>query len=563
MGHGRWLSWSGFAALAVLAAFLRFQQIDIQWVTDDEWHAIHKVLSGTDYGEIALAVGGADFSIPQTLAYKWLAEHGGINEIGMRLPMLVAGLALVIAGGAWGWRHFGVAAGLGFMSLLAISPLLTYHSRVARPYAITVLLAWGALLALARWRREGRSGQGKATRWIWIYAATAVMACWLHMAVAPFVLIPLAALVGVDTWAAWRGRSLAPLRASILPGLGVATAVALLAGLPMWLHRDAMASRMGQDLPMLDTYAGVWFSWLGGDAPWLALACLPLAVLGGIEWWRCRADVLGLALVGIAATLALIYLGRPALVHAPMVFARYLLPAVPLLLLCITLGALRVLRSAGKGVVAGFALLPAVMLAHGPGMEMLVRPNNFTLHWWHQLDYRVAHNPVRAVFSTLPVSPFWQRLAALPPGSVHLAVAGRALPSFTQTDARWQGMHRQLLWNAQITAYCAAAPVLGEAMPDSGFRLENAVSLADLDSLRRARIDYVVFNLGPREGDVKEILVRFFGRALSVDENHAVAVAMSAIPPQPCIERFAREHGAAAYEDEDVVVFQMPGTGEK
>jgi hypothetical protein len=208
----------------------------------------------------------------------------------------------------------------------------------------------------------------------------------------------------------------------------------------------------------------------------------------------------------------------------------------------------------------GLALLGlvAAMAVNGPNREMLVRPNNFTLDSWYHLDYRERKNPVRAVFAALPASPFWQRLASLPPGSVRLAVGGRALPSFTQTDARWQTLHRQQVWNAQLAGYCAATPVLGEAAPDSGIRLDNVVSLADPEALRLAEMDYLVFNLGPQSSEVVKVLSLFIGHGLSAEEGRAVAEMRA--PIRPCIERFAREHGAAAYEDEDVVVFALkPG----
>ncbi|GHT82828.1 hypothetical protein AGMMS49543_08500 [Betaproteobacteria bacterium] len=527
-----WWQWLIVAVVVALAVFLRFQQIDAQWLTDDEWHAVHKALSGATYGDIALAVAEADFSIPQTLAYKWLAAHGGLDELGMRLPMLVAGLVLVLGGGRWAWRNFGATVGLGFMGLLAISPALVYFSRNARPYGLTVVLSWGALLALARWRN------GHGVRWAWTYALAAVLACWLHMAVAPFVLAPLALIAGLDAWQAWRERRRAVMGGSWALGFGVALAVLLLAGLPMLLNTQALALRMGSDVPSLATWIGVWFVWLGTGSRVLVVLCLALALVGAGELYRRRPDVFRLALAGGLAALAAVYLSRPAWVHNPVTFGRYLLPVAPLLLLCVALGTGRVLaypghpsrlRTLAPGLM--FIALGGALLVNGPSFEIITRPNNFSLHSWYQFDYRVRHNPMRTRFMALPEPPFWRQLAALPPRSVRVAVAGHALESYTLSDVRWQPIHRQQLWSAQLNGYCGGWH-WGEAAPESGVRLKNAVSLADPASLRHAAIDYVVFNRW-REGEMPDLA--------------------------SCIERFAREHGAAEYEDEYVVAFRLTG----
>jgi hypothetical protein len=525
----RWAAW--VAAIAACGLFLRCQQLDIQWLTDDEWHVVHKVASGATYGELALSVGEADFSIPQALAYKWLAERGGIGEFAMRLPTLVAGLALMVGGAWWAWRNFGVAPGLGFMSLLAISPTLVYYSRNARPYGLTMTLSWGALLALLHWRETGR------TRWACVYAAAAVLASWLHAAVAPFVAAPLAVIALRDALTAWRARRWAPMVASWPLGAAVAVAILALAGLPMLLNHETLAMRMGKDLPRLSTYAGVCFIWLGTRSGALVALCMALAAWGALEMRRRRPDVLAMAAAGTAATVAAVYWSRPAWVHNAVTFARYLLPLAPLLLLCVALGAVAALRRVAgwetrprrAATILGFGAMVAALFFSGPGPELLARPNNFFLHSWHQFDYRHSLNPVRSAFLALPESPFWRRLGESPPGSLRLAVGGHELESYTIAAVRWQAIHRQRVWNAQLAGYCGSGPHWGEVDPVRGFHLENAVSLADPVSLRRTGIDYIVFDLAFPSG-------RTAG----------------------CVERLARDYGAPAYTDDFVVAFRLP-----
>ena len=89
--------WLALLTLALLAGvFLRWYQLDTQILLDDEWHAINKLLRA-DAHDIATHFGFADYSIPLTLYFRFLYLHGGLTEWGMRLPMLLAGIGLLLA----------------------------------------------------------------------------------------------------------------------------------------------------------------------------------------------------------------------------------------------------------------------------------------------------------------------------------------------------------------------------------------------------------------------------------------------------------------------------------
>lgn len=510
-----------------LGAYLRLQQIELQWLTDDEWHAVHKILSGATYLEIARSVGGADFSIPQTLAYKWLAGHVGIDELGMRLPMLAGGILLVAGAAWWVWRVFGAWAALYCTTLLAISPLLIAFSRTARPYALTVLLACITVLALAEWRRAPRGGV------LWLAGLGAFFACWLHMAVAPFVVVPIAALVVENCWQAWRQRRWCLSVPLLAMAAAVAVGVGLAAVLPMLLSRGALASRMGADLPTLETYLGVWSIWFGVSSNGLALALLVPACVGAVECWRRRPDVMVLFGLGLTCAMVGIYASRPAWVHNPLTFGRYLLPVLPFLLLWVALGGLRLGGALGwpGARLAVLGVLAAVLFVNAPTRDLLMRPNNFTLNYWYQFDYRPEYNPVRRLFEAFPESPFWRRLGEFEPQSKRIAVAGHGLESYSQLDVRWQPIHRQIVLNGQRMGLCDPPPYWGEVPEGSGFELRNAVSLASVAAMRAASLDYVVFKRNTSGMNVPDI--------------------------EPCIARFREIHGVPAYEDAFLVAFDM------
>src|SRR5690606_26096974 len=70
--------------------------------------------------------------------------------------------------------------------LLALSPILIYFSRTARPYALTVLLAFAALMIFFLWFRERKRYQAV------LYILFATLCAWLQpitltILVAPFV----------------------------------------------------------------------------------------------------------------------------------------------------------------------------------------------------------------------------------------------------------------------------------------------------------------------------------------------------------------------------------------
>ncbi len=132
-------------AAFVVGALLRLDQVLAQVLLDDEWHLVHQI---TYYPptHMVTTFGGADYSIPLALL-DWVAmQQFALSEFTLRLPMIVAGLltVIVLPMGLRG-RLEGRVIAL-FALLLALSPFLISYSRIARPYALTLLavyLAYG------------------------------------------------------------------------------------------------------------------------------------------------------------------------------------------------------------------------------------------------------------------------------------------------------------------------------------------------------------------------------------------------------------------------------------
>ena len=66
--------------------------------------------------------------------------------------------------------------------------MLVYYSKTARPYALTCLLTFVAIVAFQRWWL----GEAATRRWGATYIAATVLAGWLHPITLPFTLLPFA-----------------------------------------------------------------------------------------------------------------------------------------------------------------------------------------------------------------------------------------------------------------------------------------------------------------------------------------------------------------------------------
>ena len=502
------------------------QQIGIQWLTDDEWHAIDRIQATDGYAALVKTFGYADYSIPLALLYRLLATTVGLNELAMRLPMLVCGLLTIVLGGLWVWRRLGPRTAVAFTFYLAVSPLLVSYSRNARPYAITLLLAGVAIIALARWDAT-RSARTAA-----VYGLATWSAVWLHLTSGPLLLAPLVWVFCKDTRRAFAHGDWRRVRSSLALGVALAAALAVVIAPPLLLDPQALGGKIGQHTVDLDTLIGALHIVAGSASPLVVVGMGALALVGAGAMWRALKPEITLALVGLATTLALLLATRPMWLNHAVVLVRYVLPVVPLALLAAACGAVRVFDAiANRSLRAAFAVVAtAGTLVGSPHAELLRRPNNFTLHSYYQFDYRNSPNGTREYVDRIPTSPYWATLGRLPPDTLRIAIAGHGFESYYIGDVRWQPIHRQRLFNAQLSMYCTP-PLPGEALPGSGIRLANAVTLAEPGWMDRAHIDLLAW---------KKL-------------NRYTAPAYADLAP--CLGRMRLQFGVPVYEDDELVVF--------
>lgn len=480
------------AVSLLVGAFLRIWQLGSQVLVDDEWHAIHKLLHA-GMADIATHFGGADYCIPLTLYLRALYDLGVLSEWPMRLPMLLAGLLLLLA--PLLMRRLSLPTRAVWAGLLATSPVLIYLSRTARPYALTCLLTGMAVLALERWWHAGQHRD----RWAWLYALCTVLAAWLHLmtlafTVAPFLWFGVAAL-----WRWARGGSHRPVLR--LWWLGIATLLPMLALLlpPLVTDWDALSSKAGLGHM---SWASGWRTLMmafGTASTGLMLVLLGLSILGGWRLWRQRGNWVLYLLFVAAVGVVLILSSEPNWIQHPGVLMRYALPVLPLLLL---------LQAEGcRGLVAWCArpalvLLPAVVLlvllfASGPLPFRLYWPNQFTGHARYQFDSDPAYTRDEVGFRIDHIPAFYRRLATLPAGSLTLGEGPWRLESYYNPLPWYQKLDRQKRKIVMTVPLCSQHE-WGEYRPSrTGIDLRQFVHLQDILAGRDHGIDILVLHRKP------------------------------------------------------------------
>jgi len=525
-------------AAVLVGAWLRLDQIAMQVLIDDEWHAVHQIIERTPR-EMFFDFGYADYSIPLGILDWYQAQVWGVSELTLRWPMIACGLATLVVLPLYVAPRLGWPVASLFALLIAVSPLLVIFTRMARPYAITLLLGWVAHGAYQRYAASERGGLLAGAT----YAVCAALATWLHPVIGPFVAAPL--LWGL--FALRRVRRDARRRASLRWLTLTAATGALAAAVvlpPLLTHPMALASKGGLDIPDAQTLAGVWYAWVGTPATSVVIACMTLAVLGAGAVWRAvpaaRTGVLGLIL-----TFALVAASGPMWSHLPVTISRYLLPFVPLLLLAVAAGTWRVATQIAvppthsrHALALAVGVLPvALLLLDSPLAPLLRRPNSQTQHLVNYIDFRPDKNPYVPQFAAIPLSPFWASLASRPPQSVRIAAAPFYFESYDWDAPRWERLGRQTVLPGYLTGLCVPRRS-GELPRDSRFRFANAVHLADASDLATKAIDYVVWQ--------KPYRLNVAGHIESIGTDTAL-----------CENVLRERFGPPQYEDSHIIVFPV------
>ncbi len=537
------LAWLVLLAFALIAGtFLRTYQLDIQILLDDEWHAINKLLRATDARDIATHFGLADYSIPLTLYYRFLYLHGGLSDWGMRLPMLLAGIGLLLAAPWLTRTTVSLPVRSVWVALMALSPLMIYHTRTARPYAITTFLCFIAIFAFRAWSLQ------RAGRWRWaaLYVVATFLAGWLHLialsfALAPFLFYGMVALRD-SLQATARLEGLRRLRDLVVLGICVALPLAAVLLPPLSTDAASLAAKAGTDSATLHSIYRTLLLCFGISSPWLLAAFIALCAFGVHNLWRRERDLVAylgfVVMIGAAAIIA----SKAAWLQHQLNFARYIQPVVPFLLLAMAEGVVAVLayqRSAVVQAAAAALALVGVYFA-GPVSGYLYNPNQFMTDQYFQFDYDRAYNPYFTVLPQGPVPDFYRQLGQRAPRSLTLIETPWSLETNHDPQPLYQAAHRQYIKIALTTPECGISDYGNYPESAAGMKLGRFVHLSALLRGETAGGDYLVVHL----------------RAWPESDQ----------PPSGwpdlglCLPQIEQHFGTPTYLDEDIEVFALTPT---
>jgi len=529
--------WLALAALAFVAGvWLRVYQLRTQTLIDDEWHAVRMLIHSDAIG-IVTHFGYADHCIPLTLYYRWLYDIGALSEWQMHLPLLLAGIALMLLAPYLLRRWTPASVRAVWLGLLAISPVLVYLSRTARPYALSCLFAFVAIVAFRIWwRREGSRGYAL------IYAVAAVAAAWLHLlsivfTLWPFVWYGVPALRDALRRSTRAGGVAAFLRIARL-AVPTVLGLALVLVPPLLSDWRAMAAKAGADAITGDTLYRSLLMMFGISNAWLCVALAILLALGIWRLWLRERDFAGYIVSMIVVGLGVVALSRPAWVQHQQTFVRYVLPVVPFVLLFVAEGLVFVVATLRMHAFAAAAATIAIaaLAAAGPLSNYYYDPNQFMGHELFQFDYDAKANPYSTRLELGPVPTFFRDLASRPPGSITLIETPARLISHYLPDPWYQKIHRQNV------KYALAAPVCGGEADEfpytaTGTRFRRIGKLADILDGASWGADYLVLRL------------------------HPWSVPPGLDMPWPdmaaCTQRVSARLGDPVYRDEQIVVFSL------
>ena len=539
------VAWQVAASIAGAAGvFLRLYQLRGQMLIDDEWHSVRKLL-GSDIANIATHFGYADYCIPLTLYYRWLFDHGWLDEWQMHLPLLLAGIAATFVAPWMLRRELPASLRTIWIGLLAISPSLIYFSRTARPYALITLLAPMAIIAFRNWQRDPAAWR----RWLPLYVGATAMAGWLHLlslvfTLWPFVFYGVAALRDCRRQVT-RGKGLRNLAALVALGVCTILPLVLLLAPPLLHDWASMRAKAGRaSMTMESFYDAVSMQFGVGNA----LLCAALTALwfwGVIRVWQRDREFAALVLGASMAGAVVIYFAHPAWIQHAQVLVRYASPVLPFLLLFLAAGVGDLCERVPEmfsPALAGAGI--AALATLGPLPEWLYRPNQFMGHGVYQFSYSPSKNPYVTQLELGPIPAFFLEIAQRPPASVTLIETPRRAESNFMPDPWYQKIHRQNV------KYALAGPICGAGTWDivestRGAPFRNLVSLDDVLAGAHHGGDYLVMNLIP----------------WTLPSGAAFPWHVDWPDMQTCVAKVEARIGVPIFRDEAIVVFALDQTG--
>ncbi|MDO6746805.1 hypothetical protein [Gilvimarinus sp. 1_MG-2023] len=485
------------AAFACAAVWFRLWQLPLQLIADDEWHALHKLTASDAWG-IFTSFGHADHSIPVTLYYYGISLFTPLTEGILRAPMVAVGLATPIVIPLLCGRFLSRQEQILLFLLLALSPILIYYTRTARPYAISTFLTGIAVIVFYLWTI--RPSVGKAV----VYLLCCSLSAWMQPVTLTFLLTPFL-FYGIKSLYLWGKRGHHRLFWLLLAlGLSQLAALALLLGPPIYYNIHEITGKTGSDSPTVTSLIDTFRLLLGSASNFYGALALAATIFGVYTLWQRNREVT--LYIGLCIALPFIVIANSgaAWIQHPLVSARYGLPALLFLGIFLATGIAQATRIMHRQLFTPLVVATAAAIYFAGPLPRIYAPdiNQFTNHMVYQADYRWEENYYNVELDNRPISEFYQTLGSGKPKEVNIVIA----PWFLEWHwDRWyidQAVHQQQITAGFLDGFCGSR-FYGEYPPENQqIALKNIVHISALATKsHHSKHDYLIYHKNASRGD--------------------------------------------------------------
>lgn len=396
----------GISAILLLLAgmYLRLFHIQGQFLLGDEWHALTAAKTHT-LPELVLMYFKNATSIPMNAYCRILFVTVGWNELLIRLPSIMSGLAALVALPLLIRKISNNSTAIIFLFFLSLSPFHIFYSRFARPYSTFVFLLFVCTLSTYLWLRD------KNKLYMLIASISGALSVYFHLFALPSVAAALVSpallkLICKDkdgsnrfevSWRAiityWTVFLFLTISFYFFP---------MLLGMPKMIFGYNFIDR--RDHIGMQTMLGI-LPFLSGTHNWIATASLMLASLWGVTA-IIRTNTFLTALLASTVGFSVLFtcIVKPVCVEIPNVFFRYNFIILPVFLFFLAVGLNDIFqrlirRGNGTKEKLGHAILPVTLtiamaifyFRMTPLVNMIQEYSNFILHSAIQESYETIN----------------------------------------------------------------------------------------------------------------------------------------------------------------------------
>ena len=541
-----------FWILFAIGFILRSYQFGSQILWCDEWHAVFNIRdfhfwsNATSYRE-------SDNCAPLTAFYQILTHTTGLNEFGMRLPLFLAGLFIIIFCYWFVKKVFDKNTALIFTALIAISPLLIHYSRYARPYSIVSLLTFVAVAGFYAWIKTGNNVYAR------VYVATAVLAPYFHLYSLPAVVAPWCVSFCLSLYG---NKEQMPASSLKVPSMGRLLKMGMLVVLgigvwfiPMLRSLGHVTNLVQKDHIVANTLPNMLCLFSGTSNYFITSIMIILFIYGMVCLYRMIPFLCSTIMTILLLQCILILVTMPAVISVGIVLARYSISLLLFWLLAIAVALnsissrLSYLKTRKTMILSlpfiSIIALIFILFLKGPIPAAYYSPNNFTNH--HDFQYFYRNRPFQLSDPTLSTLRFYNSLK--PQRSVHTIVE---YPAFSpQCMYGWefnpyhtyQKIHGKKVIMGETHESCAG-------LVAKGIRLNYLIDITDKNSwIKRAQYLVVHKNI------LNEIMTLRRDSHLSINNQRFFTPDYYSKMAGTLLE-LKNIYGQPVYEDEYISVFK-------